>query len=600
MALQSITEIYIGGTKIPAFQRIILQQQIDSHHTFEVVCRMDVLEKLSTEVAQETKNFLGETVTMQITALDDFTGYKKLEFKGVVTQVKNVKGFNQNTGDTVIITAQSPTFLADDGPHYASHNDVSISEIIEKTFRDYDSSKLEIQIEPVDDDTIHYSVQQNESCYNYASRLAAQYGEWFYYNGKKLIFGKPETEELALTYGFDLKEYHLNLMPKSHNYKFYTKDYLLDEVHEKDSKEETSGAGGYSGFVNNKANTIFSKETKIWHNLFNDPKSKNRLDKSIALQKKAIEIQQVKLTGVSDNPGVALGNIVKVEGGRYRVIGVTHSNNENGDYKNRFEAVTAEFDAYPRTNIQAFPRSQSQTAIVVENADPDGIGRIKVQFPWQKEMGEMTPWIRIVTSHGGGDKGFQFIPEIDEEVLIGFEGGNAEKPYMLGSLYHGTAKAESWKTEKNDIKAIKTRSGHTIEFNDAKDAESITITDKSGNKIFLNTKDSSMHINAPANMTFTADTIDIKAKNALTMSSAESTINIDAKEDIGMASSNATVKIEAKKEMKMSSKDDVVNINAKTDVNLKGDTTVNLSSGTELNIKGGSKIKIESADTDIF
>lgn len=600
MALQTITDIYIGGTKIPAFQRIILQQQIDSHHIFEIVCRMDVLEKFSTELAQETKNFLGEMVTMQIGALDDFTGYKKLEFKGVVTQVKNVKGFNQNTGDTVIIAGKSPTFLADDGPHYASHNDVSISEIIEKTFREYDSSKLEVQIEPADDDTIHYSVQQNESCYAYASRLAAQYGEWFYYNGKKLIFGKPETEELALTYGFDLKEYHLNLMPQSHNYKFYTKDYLLDEVHEKDAKEETSGAGGYNGFVNNKANTIFSKETKIWHNLFNDPKSKNRLDKSIALQKKAIEIQQVKITGVSDNPGVKLGNIVTVEGGRYRVIGVTHSNNENGDYKNRFEAVTAEFDAYPNTNIQAFPTSQSQTAVVVENADPEGIGRIKVQFPWQKEMGEMTPWIRIVTSHGGGDKGFQFIPEIDEEVLIGFEGGNAEKPYMLGSLYHGTAKAESWKTEKNDIKAIKTRSGHTIEFNDAKDAESITITDKSGNKIFLNTKDSSMHIHAPANMTFTADTIDIKAKNALTMSSAESTIKIDAKEDIGMASSDATVKIEAKQEMKVSSKADVVTINAKKDVNLKGDTTVNLTSGTELNIKGGSKIKIESADTDIF
>ncbi|GAL64992.1 phage baseplate assembly protein V [Algibacter lectus] len=56
-----------------------------------------------------------------------------------------------------------------------------------------------------------------------------------------------------------------------------------------------------------------------------------------------------------------------------------------------------------------------------------------MQFPWQKPTGETTPWIRVVTPHGGGDKGFHFIPEVGEEVLIGFEGANAERPYMMGS-----------------------------------------------------------------------------------------------------------------------------------------------------------------------
>ena len=546
MALQSVTEIYIGGTVIPAFQRIILHQQIDAHHTFEVVCRMDVLEKLSggtSEVAEQTKNFLGERITMQIASLDGLSGYEKLEFKGIVTQVKNVKGFNQSTGDTVIITAKSPTFLADDGPHYASHNDISISEIIEKTFREYNPSNLEVHIDVANNDTIHYSVQQNESCYNYASRLAAQYGEWFYYNGKKLIFGKPETEELALTYGLDLKEYHLNLIPQSHNYKFYTKDYLLDEVHEKDAKEVTSGVNGYNGFVANKAKDIYNKETKVWHNLYNDPESKNRLDKSIEIQKKAIEIQQVKLTGVSDNPGVALGNIVKVEGGRYRVIDITHSNNENGDYQNRFEAITAEFDAYPNTNIQAFPISQSQTAIVMENADPEGLGRIKVQFPWQKSMGEMTPWIRIVTAHAGGDKGFQFIPEIKEEVLIDFEGGNAEKPYMLGSLYHGTAKPDSWKTDTNDIKAIRTRSGHTIEFNDTKKGEFILIVDKNGNTIKLDTAEKTITIEAPEHIFLSSKNISLKATENINLESGEN-YRLKTKEYKEQISGNAQIHVD--------------------------------------------------------
>ncbi|MGB0879687.1 MAG: type VI secretion system Vgr family protein [Polaribacter sp.] len=511
MALQSNTAIFIGGKEITAYKFLELHQQIDAHHLLEVVCRMDVLDDLSMALGETSKNFLGEIITIQIGSLDNL-GYNELEFKGIVTQIKTIKGYDVGSGNSIVIYAESPTFIADDGPHYTSHNDISLSEIIEKTFSDYDTSKLEVNIQPKKDPTLHYSVQHNESAYEYASRLAAQYGEWFYYNGAQLIFGTPDTKEIALIYGFDLREYHLSLLPQSHNYKYFANDYLLAEVHEKATKEISSGANGYSGFTSDKANTIFKKETKVWHNLYNDPQAKQRLDTSIEAQKKAIEINQVKLNGVSDNPGVRLGSIVNIEGGTYRVTNVTHTNTEVGDYQNRFEAITADFDAYPNTNINAFPKSETQTAIVMENADPDGLGRIRVQMPWQKVVGEMTPWIRIVTPHAGGDKGFHFIPEIDEEVLIGFEGGNAEHPYMLGSLYNGGGKAEAFKSEDNDIKAIKTRSGHTFELNDANGAESITITDMNGNIITIDTANNNITVSALENMTLNAKNMQINVE----------------------------------------------------------------------------------------
>ncbi|SEA58717.1 type VI secretion system Vgr family protein [Bizionia paragorgiae] len=515
MALQSKTDIFIGGREITAFKNILLHQKIGEHHTMELVCRMDVLEDLSQALGESSKNFLGETITMQTASIDSYSGYQALEFKGIVTEVKTIKGHEASSGDGVVIKAQSPTFITEDGPHYASYNAVTLSDIVTQTFKDYDKSKLEVLIQPNNSSTLHYSVQHNESAYAYISRLAAQYGEWLYYNGVKLIFGKPETTELRLTYGFDLKEYHLNLIPKSHNYKYYATDYLLDETHEKDTKEINATANGYSGFVSNKANTIYNKQTKVWHNFYNDPKSKQRLDSNVKLQKKATQIQQVIFSGVSDNPGVKLGNIVKVEGSTYRVISVTHTNTENGDYQNNFEAVTAEFDIYPNTNINAFPKSESQTAIVMENADPEGLGRIRVQFPWQKTMGEMTPWIRIVTPHAGSDKGFHFIPEVNEEVLIGFEGGNAEHPYMMGSLYNGSGKANAFKSEKNDVKAIKTRSGHTFELNDANGSESITITDKNGNIITIDTANNNITISALENMSLNAKNMQINVEENL-------------------------------------------------------------------------------------
>ncbi len=599
MALQSNTSIFIGGTEITAFKRVMLQQQIDAHHLLEIVCRMDVLEDLTQELGASSKNFLGEVITIEIASHTTIETYKSLNFKGIVTQIKTVKGHEASEGDSVVITAQSPTFIADDGPHYDSYNDVSISEIIDTTFREYDGSKLEVLIQPANDATLHYSVQHNESAYGYASRLAAQYGEWFYYNGSQLVFGTPDTEELKLTYGFDLKEYNLSLIPQSHNYKYYANDYLLAEVHEKDAKEVTAGANSYNGFVADKANSIFSKETKVWHNGYNDPTSKQRLDTSIELQKKAIEIQQVKLKGVSDNPGVKLGSVITIEGGSYRVTNVMHTNQENGHYQNRFEAITAAFDAYPNTNIQAFPRSESQTAIVVENTDPEGMGRIKVQFSWQKPLGNMTPWIRIITPHAGGDKGFHFIPEISEEVLVGFEGGNAEQPYVMGSLYNGNSKAGEFQSDANDVKTIRTRSGHTIELNDKEGEEKINIYDNEGSIITFDTQTKSLFITATENMEFTAknikmiaeENIDLQAKGDITVASegdasvvSKGKIALQAESDIN-ASSKAKVLLEATQDASIKGQN--VTAEGKVKAELKGAQTKVAGSATAL-IQGAS------------
>jgi len=104
MALQSNIQIYIGGNAIHAFKRLTLHQEIDSHHLLELVCRMDVLEEISVEIASESRNFLGEIVTVQVTTLDNLEGYKELEFKGVVTSVNNTKAFHQGVLVRNIVT----------------------------------------------------------------------------------------------------------------------------------------------------------------------------------------------------------------------------------------------------------------------------------------------------------------------------------------------------------------------------------------------------------------------------------------------------------------------------------------------------------------
>lgn len=484
MAIQSITKIYIKDTPIFAFEKLTLKQDLANHHHLEIVCRMDVLESIGGALSEESKNFLGNRISVIISSHDGFLDYGELEFQGIVTQIKSLKSTSNYAGDKIVIKAMSPTIAADDGPNNLSYLDSTISDIITRTFSKYHSSVLEVISKPTRDMSIHYSVQQNESSFKYAARLAAQYGQWYYYNGKELVFGKPEVEETKLRYKYDLIEYDLTLVPKPSNHLFFAHDYLLDEVHEKSTDKISAEVNGYSGFVSDKAQKLFVTQTQVLNNVFVDQNMKPRFEEGVTIQKKSIENNQVLLRGVSDNPGVKLGNIVCVDEGNFRVIKVTHTNNMNGDYSNHFEAVTAENTAYPLTNINAFPQSQSQIGIVKENNDPQAMGRVKVQFPWQKQAGATTPWIRIASVHAGSGKGFYSVPEQGEEVIVDFIGGNAESPYVLGCFYNKNAKPPgNSSSEGNDYTIFMTRSGCSFTFNDS--TGSVTIVDKTESKIEL-------------------------------------------------------------------------------------------------------------------
>ncbi|WP_405206109.1 type VI secretion system Vgr family protein [Aquimarina sp. LLG6339-5] len=593
MALQSNTQIFIGGTAINAYKRLMLHQEIDAHHVLELVCRMDVLENIAGDIASQTKDYLGQIITIQISSIGTFTGYKEFEFKGVVTSVNSTMGFHQQNGDLVTIKAHSCSIIADDGPHYNSFNDVDLTTILDETFKGYDQSKLKTIFNPSGSDNIHYSVQNKESAFQYSSRLAAQYSQWFYYDGSALIFGRPEDqEEVTLTYGHDLQEFSLDLKPTSNSYKYFTNDYLTDGQHEKATNEVSSGVNGYNGFTSNKGDEIFPNETNIYLNSYNDPSLKQRLDTHVEQQKKAEEIKQVIFKGSSDNPGVKIGQVVTIKGegadyGSFRITKVTHTNTENGRYQNKFEGVTAELDVYPNTNLMAFPKSESQVAIVKENSDPDGIGRIRVQFPWQRETGELTPWLRIVTPHAGGEKGFHFIPELDEEVLIGFEGGNAERPYVLGTLYTGGANPAGWNTQSNDVKALRTRSGHTVELNDANGAEFITITDKNSNIINIDTANNNITISAGETMTLTAKNIKIKADENIDMVAGKD-FTKSISENYNVMTKNNTLIVEEN-----------LSTDSKKQQNVSDEITISsnkqnltLSSGKTVDVQSEEKVKL--------
>ena len=168
--------------------------------------------------------------------------------------------------------------------------------------------------------------------------------------------------------------------------------------------------------------------------------------------------------------------------------------------------------------MHVFAKAESQPAQVKENNDPEGLGRVKVQF-YAASGNAVSEWIRMIQPHSGAGKGFYFIPEIGEEVLVGFEGNNVQNPYVIGAQYNGQDKS-GYADSQNNIKAIHTRSGHIIKFTED---ESILIADKNGNEILLDTVGGNINITASNTITMNAANIVINASENI---SATAGVNI--------------------------------------------------------------------------
>lgn len=188
--------------------------------------------------------------------------------------------------------------------------------------------------------------------------------------------------------------------------------------------------------------------------------------------------------------------------------------------------------------------------VVTNNQDPDKLGRVKVLFPWLADNDESN-WARLATTMAGNNRGTFFLPEVDDEVLVAFEHGNVEKPYVLGALWNGVdAPVRDNADGKNNERVIRSRAGHELILNDedgkeqveiktkaghqfllddTSGSEKISIVDKSGNnKIEIDSAQNSIAIEAQTKISLKAQTIEITADSSMTVKSAQLEISADA------------------------------------------------------------------------
>jgi uncharacterized protein involved in type VI secretion and phage assembly len=119
--------------------------------------------------------------------------------------------------------------------------------------------------------------------------------------------------------------------------------------------------------------------------------------------------------------------------------------------------------------------------IVKSLKDPKNLGRVEVHFPWLSDSNN-SYWARIATLMAGSGRGSWFMPEVDDEVLVAFEHGDSQHPYIIGFLWNGQDKPPN-DGINTKVRRLKTVSGHVVEFDDRADQEKIRITTQGEHEI---------------------------------------------------------------------------------------------------------------------
>jgi len=539
-------EIKIDGKawKGYVFSDIRLVQELQKPAELRFKMGKDTLNESEKEVSFSlSRDLLGQKIEFVLTALrSDAKKSKyedKLTFNGIIFDV-NATRKTMGAGSVIEIIAYSPDYLLCDSPHCFSYENDTLENMVKETVNPYD---IQMENEPMMTESIPYVVQYNETNYQFISRLAQRYGEWLYYDGKKMVFGKIKKQDcIELHPDYDITNFqykldlgHFKSRHGLHNYRAYgNATHNVNDFTSEDMDRLTD-------ICYKKSDEIYQKDT--FQNLHSATPETNALEetehsaKTLGWGKKS---QLMTCVGKTKRADLKIGSVIKIKEffvkgtdfcmhDELMIYKIVHTADVTEKYENEFYAIPASSKYPPYASNDVYPRCETQRAVVMENHDTEYLGRVRVQFLWQKEQNDnemMTPWIRIAQPHGGDGKGFFFIPEIGEEVMVGFENGNAEKPYVIGTLHHGEQRVGWDGSINNDIKAIRTRNGHTIEIQDEGEGGFIRIYDSEKENYILtfSTDDKLIKLESTGN-------IELFAENDIIMQ-AGSNINIKAGVDM--------------------------------------------------------------------
>lgn len=586
--------------------RIELRQYTNDHDCFTIITTDDALDSFEGYVLENSKNILGKNIIIRFNRFGQVTQ----SFSGIITSIKNRKNKDGGYGK-LYITGHSPSILLENGKDCESYENSTLEQIISKATEEYSQNTRVAVINPNTKYTIPYTVQYKESDYQFIKRLANRYGEYFYYDGQNLVFGNKIQPVVNLEENVDLIDVELEMNIKSQDFSYIAYDSVSAEIEEKHSdsviaqpKENT-----FQSVAINASKNVFHKKAHMFFTGTSFNHTGRDLEEMVKRQKESRQ-HLTKVKGKSQDPELRIAGIAKIFDinsrpmETYRITEIFHYYDGN-EYYNEFIGIP-DILISPLFDEEAYPLSEEQPATVTDNDHPQGM--IRVQFPWQKKRGHKTPWLRVVTPYAGKGKGMHIIPEIGEEVIIGFESGNAERPFVYGSMFNGKENAGIGGLG-NYMKALQSSAGQFLRMNDKdgslgmKDAiGSMMKFDGLGNAVTDALK--SHNVNAgESHSTGVGGQEDGAPQSLLQMDqsgditlNAQNSITLNAQNTITINVGNSSITLENDQ---ISIKSDTIDINGEQSVGMNGKSEIKIGSDGTIEMTSKSSMKINGADIEL-
>ncbi len=582
----AVCTIKIGDKEIKYnISGLQLDQFIDNHHQLQVRIRQVGQEQTDRDFDDPEKytSMLGKLINVTITPTGEMVeSSRSLEFIGVITNIDFVNEIDSL--NSVMIIAESPTISMDGGLKNSQFTDVTVSDVVSSIVGNYKITKGKIESTSR---KYKYIAQYWQSDYEFVKQMARRAGLFAYYNSREFCMTKASSDKSTeLVWRRTLGSFRMGL--KTAPRKFAAKIYNYEEKKTFDSDSEKAGSKASLGALTKSSSEA---SNKVFDQTAQTPSARaaedaKGLDDSLSVEEKLALAQMAKCHGQSIVPQVTVGMSVKVTGmdkydGQYWVKAVRHTFDESGKYHNTFisvpieiayperqsvdkeidqaeKPIVAERKVYTTQHLKERPNIGLHVAEVVDNVDPLNMGRVKVRYFGTE--GLETIWVRMAVPYAGNDYGWYMLPEIGDEVVIGYEQGDPDYPIALGSLYSKMHLPPSEiPNSDNSKKIIKTINGSTFLIDE--ENETIQLAGKDGKtKFTIETKGPSISLECPNG------SITLKSKTI----AFESTTGLDLK-------AGGNLKIEASGN---------IDINASANLTAKGGAMANFEGGATANLKG--------------
>ena len=554
--------ISVGKKSLSSFISLQIEQNIGKHHRFQMSVELETGSNRYVHNINSSKDWLGESIVVKAANTPIFVG--------VVTNVQ----LHREGSDfgCIIVSGYSATYRMETAHSCFSWNDTTIGDVVKKLC---EQAKVQLELNPEFKENKDYICQYEESDFDFIRRLAHQYQEWMYYDGTKLIFGKPKklADPIRLEYGTTLSSLDIGLQTLARSEQVFSYHSGSDREMEKMTPDQAIGHDKLSGDAFRASLGLFSKPARqrALPRISNESELINYMGR-----KQAAETAETHyITAESQVPTLRVGSVVSLYSsflervgniskeslGNFIIIEITHEVSQGSYYKNRFKAIPATIKALPSPKVR-MPLAETQMATVLSNADPQGKGRVRVRMNWQTN-GMQTGWVRVMTPDGGSsddvksNRGFVFIPEVGDQVLLGFRHGDPARPYVMGSLFNGVTGSGGFAA--NHKKSLTTRSGSTVTFDDT--AHTILLQTTRANKIFIDELNGTITISS-------AEEVNVNTKN----------VNINASENMNVnVGKNFTMQV---------GEDSNVTTGGNTNLNVHGGMTTDITKDVISQVSG--------------